>query len=309
MKNFVEYFKKHIIKIVLITRPWSFLMTITSVTLGTSYAYYENNVFDIIIYLITIIGAISLHAFTNVINDYFDTLHGVDKPGAPTTRYRPHPIISGLFEPHQVMKIALTYLLIATIMGIILYIWERPLILILGMLSALISFEYTGPPLKYKYKGLGELAVFIMWGPIMFLGAYYAQTKIFTINSLIVSFPVGLLVAAVLLIDGIRDYEYDKSVNIKTLPIIIGKYKALKLYCLLIILPYILVIIFTLINIIGITSLTVILTIPRSIKLLKNFLKYVPDTAAPQTAQFTLLFGITYIIGIILSNLLALYNI
>lgn len=309
MKNFAEYFKKLIIKIVLITRPWSFLMTITSVTLGASYAHYENNVFDIIIYLITIIGAVSLHAFTNVINDYFDTLHGVDKPGAPTTRYRPHPIVSGLFKPHQVMKIALIYLLIATIMGIILYIWERPLILILGMLGALISFEYTGPPLKYKYKGLGELAVFIMWGPVMFLGAYYAQTKLFTINSLMVSFPVGLLVAAVLLIDGIRDYEYDKSVNIKTLPIIIGKYKALKLYCLLIILPYILVIIFTLINIIGITSLAVILTIPRSIKLLKNFLKYVPDTAAPQTAQFTLLFGVTYIIGIILGNLLALYNI
>lgn len=304
MKNFAGHFKKLIIKMILITRPWSFLMTITSVTLGSAYAYYENNVFDTIIYLITIIGAISLHAFANVINDYFDTLYGVDKQNAPTARYRPHPIISGLFEPHQVIKIALTYLFTATIMGMILYIWERPLILILGILGALISFEYTGPPLKYKYKGLGELAVFTMWGPIMFLGAYYAQTKLLTINSLIVSFPIGLLVASVLLIDGIRDYDYDKSVNIKTLPIIIRRDKALKLYCLLLILPYMLVITFTLINIIGVTSLTVILTIPKSIKLLKNFLKHVPDTAAPQTAQFTLLFGITYIIGIILSRLI-----
>jgi len=301
MKNFIKNFQTLLMKIILITRPWSFFMTVASVTLGAVYAYYENNIFNVIIYLITIIGAIALHAFTNVINDYFDTLYGVDKPSSPTTRYRLHPIISKLFKPRQVIKISFMYLFIATIMGIILYLWERPLVLILGILGALISFEYTGPPLKYKYKGLGELMVFIMWGPMMFSGSYYAQTKLLTLDSLIVSFPIGLLVASVLLIDGIRDYDYDKAVGIKTLPIIIGKNRALKLYFLLIILPYILVIILALINIIGITSLIVLLTIPQSIKLLKNFLKYVPDTAAPQTAQFTLLFGITYIIGIVLS--------
>ncbi len=302
MRYDLNIFQKTVMKVIIITRPWSFLMTITSVTLGTAYAFYKNDTFDAIIYLITIIGAIALHAFTNVINDYFDTLYGVDKPGAPTTRYRPHPIVSGLFKPHQVIKISVMYLLIAIVMGVVLYLWGRPIILILGLLSALISFEYTGPPLKYKYRGFGELVVFIMWGPIMFLGSYYAQTKIITMDSLIVSFPIGLLVAAVLLIDGIRDYEYDKSVKIKTLPVIIGKDKALKIYWLLVILPYILIMLYTIMNILGTMSLLVLLTLIKLIKLLKNFLEHIPDTAAPQTAQFTLLFGIVYIIGIILSK-------
>ncbi|MGC8949147.1 MAG: 1,4-dihydroxy-2-naphthoate octaprenyltransferase [Thermoprotei archaeon] len=295
---------KFIINVVYITRPWSFLMTIASVTSGIAYAYYELNIFNPIIYLITLIGAISLHAYTNVINDYFDTLYGVDKPDAPTTRYRPHPIISGIFKPHHTLKISIGYFFVAVLAGFSLYLLRRPLILFLGLIGALISLEYTGPPLKYKYKGLGELAVFIVWGPLIFLGSYYAQTGIISFKPILISFPIGLLVAAVLLIDGIRDYEYDKSSNIKTLPILIGKQNALKLYYILITSPLILVILFIIINILGIPSLIIFLTLPKLISLIKRFSKQIPNTAAPQTSKFTLLFGIFYIIGMILSKII-----
>lgn len=297
-------FWRFIINAIYITRPWSFLMTIASVTSGVAYAYYELGVFNLITYLITLIGAISLHAFTNVINDYFDTFYGVDKPGAPTTRYRAHPIIADLFKPHQVLGISVGYLFIAFLAGISLYLSGRQMVIVLGFIGALISFEYTGPPLKYKYKGLGELVVFIVWGPLMFLGSYYAQTGIIFFKPVLVSFPIGLLVAAVLLIDGIRDYEYDKSAGIKTLPVIIGTKNALRLYYMLVIMPFILVVLFVIINILGNLSLMIFLTIPKLMNLIKSFSKRIPDDAAPQTSQFTLFFGITYIVGIIFSKLI-----
>jgi 1,4-dihydroxy-2-naphthoate octaprenyltransferase len=72
-------------------RPWSFPMTAVSISIGAAYAYSSYHVFDPTIYVITLIGSIALHAFVNITNDYFDTIYGVDRPGAPTTRYRPHP--------------------------------------------------------------------------------------------------------------------------------------------------------------------------------------------------------------------------
>ncbi|MEM3832428.1 MAG: prenyltransferase [Thermoprotei archaeon] len=303
MPSSFNSFWKLIINVIYIARPWSFLMTIASVTIGVTYVYYEFNIFNLAIYLITLIGAISLHAYTNVINDYFDTLYGVDKPGAPTTRYRPHPIISGIFKPHHILRISIAYLFIAALTGLSLYFLGRPLILFLGLIGALISLEYTGPPLKYKYKGLGELAVFIVWGPLMFLGSNYAQTGLILFKPVLISFPIGLLVAAVLLIDEIRDYEYDKFSNIKTLPIIIGQQNALKLYYILTTLPFILVTSFVIINILKVSSLIIFLTLPKLIDLIKHFSKQIPDVAAPQTSKFTLFFATFYTIGIILSKI------
>jgi 1,4-dihydroxy-2-naphthoate octaprenyltransferase len=71
-------------------------MTTVSISIGAAYAYCSYRVFDPTIYVITLIGSIALHAFVNITNDYFDTIYGVDRPEAPTTRYRPHPLISGI---------------------------------------------------------------------------------------------------------------------------------------------------------------------------------------------------------------------
>ncbi len=288
-----------------ISRPWSFLMTITSVSLSTAYVYYEKGIFDLLIYLLVLLGAVLIHAFINVSNDYFDTLYKIDIPGAPTTRYRPHPIVAGLFTPRQTFAISLGYITLALILALIfLFFLERPWIILIAAIGALISFEYTAPPLRYKYKGIGELVVFIGWGPLMFIGAYYAQTGIIPSTSILVSIPIGLYVASVLLIDGIRDYEYDKSSNIKTLPILLGRNTALKLYFSITTIPFVAVVLLILFNLLPITSLIVFLSLPRLINLMRIFSKEVPDIAAPLTAQFTLFYGILLIAGIILGALI-----
>ena len=76
----------------IISRPWSFMMTIISVSLGAVLALYMRSQIDILAYILSLLGAVVLHAATNIINDYFDIIYRVDVPGAPTTKYRPHPI-------------------------------------------------------------------------------------------------------------------------------------------------------------------------------------------------------------------------
>ncbi|MEM0472845.1 MAG: 1,4-dihydroxy-2-naphthoate octaprenyltransferase [Sulfolobales archaeon] len=279
-------------------RPWSFPMTIAAITAGSLYAYGVTGSFDITIYLLTLAGAVALHAFVNITNDYFDTLYGVDRPGAPTTRYRPHPIVSGLLTPSQTLIASAVIFAIALSSGIALTLIDRWLSIPLGLLGALVALEYTAPPARFKYRGLGELGVFAMWGPLMHLGAFYTQTGLIDLRPIAISIPIGSLVASVLVIDSIRDYEFDRSSGIRTLTVIIGKEKAFKLYIALIALAYIAPPALALAGVARPWILAALVTLPRALQLVRWFSKEVPDTAAPFTAQLTIIYGIIYSVSL-----------
>lgn len=291
-------------QIFIATRPWSFPMTIISISLGVVLAYYLNNVFRADLYLITLIGSVMLHAAANVINDYFDSLFGVDKPEAPTARYRPHPIIEGFMRPNDLMLMAIGLIISSLLIGLYLMFVSGPWALILGAIGALLAITYSGPPFNYKYKALGELIVFIVWGPIMVLGAYYVQTSVISQPVIIASTPIGLLVSAVLLANNIRDIEYDVSTGIRTIPIILGRGKSIYLYDLMIIMPFIIVPLLIVGGILGWLTLITVMALPKAIKLIKTFRREVPDTADPMTAQLVMIYGILYIVGIFLSGAL-----
>ncbi len=286
----IEYF--------LILRPWSFPMTVVAITVGSLYAYSVTGSFNIAIYLLTLLGSIALHAFVNITNDYFDTIYGVDRPGAPTVRYRPHPLVSGILSPQQVLLVSTLIFSIALLSGVALALVDRWLSIPLGLLGALIALEYTAPPAKFKYRGLGELGVFSMWGPFMHLGAFYTQTGSIDPRPLAISIPIGFLVASVLVIDSIRDYEFDRSSGIRTLTVIIGRERAFKLYIALIAIAYITPIATTLAGLTKPWILLSLATLPRAVQLIKRFSKEVPDTAAPLTAQLTMIYGILYSVSL-----------
>lgn len=291
-------------KIIISTRPWSFLMTAISITFGAVLALYLNNIFDPLLYILTLIGSISIHAAANISNDYFDTKYGVDRPGAPTTKYRPHPIITGFLEPNDLLKMTFIFISLGLVIAVYLSIVSGYLAFILGFIGILVALSYTSRPLAYKYKALGELFVLISWGPIMVLGSYYVQTSNVNIVPIITSFSIGVLVAAVLLANNIRDIEYDSGVNIRTIAIVLGREKSLKLYAAMVVSSYILILLIVLINFLEYSALLVFITLPKAISLIKSFMRRVPETADPQTAQLVMSFGILLILGIIISILI-----
>lgn len=285
------------------TRPWSFPMTILSVSLGSILAFYFDRIFDLTLYLITLVGAIALHAIANLTNDYFDSKLGIDKVGAPTTRYRPHPLIEGYMSTHDLLLIILIFTIVSLIIGIYLTMVIGPLIFILGFLGFLLAIMYSGPPIGYKYKALGEPIVFIIWGPLIVLGSYYVQTISFSANTIFTSFPIGILIAAVLLANNIRDIEYDASTGVNTIPILLGRKRATILYIIMLISAYLITLFLILTGLLRWQVFIVFISMPKALKLIRMFRQRVPDAADPITAQLVIIFGILYLIGILISTI------
>jgi len=104
--------------------------------------------------------------------------------------------------------------------------------LVIGALGGLISFFDTAPPLRLVHRGLGEIGVFLGFGPIMVMGAYYVQARTWSWEALFASLPVGILVALVLYVNEIPDRAGDAAAGKRTLPVrwskgaVIGVYGA-----------------------------------------------------------------------------------
>jgi len=282
----------------LATRPWSFIMTIISTSLGASLAFKEFNIF---LFILILIGLILAHAATNMLNDYFDVKTKVDRPGAPTSRYRPHPYLFGLIERKTFLTAIIFLYLIVILIALYIYLLVNTVILFILLIGLFASIFYTLPLLPLKYKAMGEPLVFIIWGPLIVGGTYYAITK--TINNYIIlaSFPIGILVSLVLMANNIRDIEYDSSAGIKTIPIILGRNKALKLFIILLIFSYSIVLFLSLTY--SLFMILAFISIPKAISIVRIFRKTIPDNADPLVAQLTLIFGIFYILGVIINNL------
>jgi len=286
----------------LASRPWSFTMTAISVSVGGALAAIDGN-FSWALYLLTLLGTILLHAATNLINDYYDVKSGVDTREVSTAQYRPHPLVEGKLDAGQVHKAALVLYALSTTIGIYLVATRGWQLLLLGLIGAFGSFTYTAPPLKYKYNALGEISVFLMWGPFMVAGSYFVQCQAFSMNAFWISLPFGILVALVLLANNIRDIIHDRDKGILTLAIVLGRRKGLLLYATMVVFAYLGIILMSFIGPLHLWSLIVLLSMPLAFRLLYQMIKQVPADADARTAQLDTAFGVLLVISLVLEGM------
>jgi 1,4-dihydroxy-2-naphthoate polyprenyltransferase len=289
----------------LATRPWSFTMTAISVGVGGAVAALDG-AFDVWLFLLTLVGAVCVHGATNLINDYFDYKSGVDRPGAPTTLYRPHPLVQGLISPQAVLWVSAGLYAIAAIIGLALIVLKGAGLLWFILVGAIASFFYTAGPIKYKYLALGELAVFLMWGPVIVGGTYFVQRGSLSPDAVLISVPFGLLVALVLLANNLRDIDYDRSAGIATLGTLLGQQKTRVLYQGLILLAYLATALLIALKILSPWGLLVFFSAPVAFRLIRTLQREIPNDADARTAQLDTLFGVWLIIGLILEKIFPL---
>jgi 1,4-dihydroxy-2-naphthoate octaprenyltransferase len=289
----------------LATRPWSFTMTAISVGVGGAVAALDG-AFDVWLFLLTLVGAVCVHGATNLINDYFDYKSGVDRPGAPTTLYRPHPLVQGLISPQAVLWVSAGLYAIAAIIGLALIVLNGAGLLWFILLGAIASFFYTAGPIKYKYLALGELAVFLMWGPVIVGGTYFVQRGSLSLDAVLISVPFGLLVALVLLANNLRDIDYDRSAGIATLGTLLGQQKTRVLYQGLILLAYLAIALLIALKILSPWGLLVFFSAPVAFRLIRTLQREIPNDADARTAQLDTLFGVWLIVGLILEKIFPL---
>jgi len=291
----------------LATRPWSFTMTFSSVTVGTLLAFLLTRAFNPLLYLLAFAGMIAFHAATNLINDFYDVKHGVDRMGAPTTKYRPHPVAAGAESPGTIRLWAGAFYAFTLIAGVYLSLVISPWVLVLVCVGVAGSFLYTADPVVLKARGLGEVTAFLMWGPLIPLGAYLVQTGTLSALPVVLATPIGILVALVLLANNIRDIDYDGSVGMKTVPVMIGKANGSAVYGGLLLITYAFVPVSIVAGLLPLWSLIVMLTVPEAVGLSRMFTNEVPDNADPRTAGLALKFSVLYMASLVLQIVFPLH--
>jgi 1,4-dihydroxy-2-naphthoate octaprenyltransferase len=285
-------------------KPQSFLISVMSVSVGTVLAALSHPIHwgD---YLLTVLGVVFLHGGTNVVNDYFDYKNKVDTTEVPGSYGNERRVlIQKLLSPSQVLLTGFILFGLSLMIGIYLTFAKGITVFVIGALGFLVGFFYSANPISFKYFALGEPAVFLMWGPLMVSGAYYVQTGGFSLQTFLVSFPLGILVALVLLANNIRDIQYDGQVGIRTLATELGKDRAIKLYRFLIAAVYLWTALMVVTKQLSPWSLSVLFSIPLAYKLAQGLQRRIPKDADARTAQLNTAFGAFLIVGLILGRFL-----
>jgi 1,4-dihydroxy-2-naphthoate octaprenyltransferase len=276
-------------------------MTAISVSVGAALAAIYGN-FSWWLYLATLAGTVLLHAATNLINDYYDVKSGVDTQEVATAQYRPHPLVEGKLAAGHVRTAAYILYSLSSAIGIYLAATRGWALLWIGIIGAFASLTYTAPPLKYKYSAMGEISVFLMWGPLMVAGSFFVQRQEFSINALWISLPFGVLVALVLLANNIRDIAHDRDKGILTLAIVLGRHGGFLLYATLVVIAYLGIIFMAIFGPLYLWSLIVLASIPLAVRLLRKMKEHIPADADARTAQLDTAFGVLLVISLVLEG-------
>ncbi len=181
------------------------------------------------------LGSIFIQVGTNLSNDYSDARRGAD------TEERLGPVrvtAGGLVPPSQVLVATYASFAMAVLCGVYLIIIAGPVLLLIGAASILAGVLYTGGPRPYGYEGFGELFVFTFFGLVAVTGSYYVQLQQLSWDAFILAVPVGLLAAAILIVNNVRDLETDRRAGKKTLAVRLGRARTRQLFAAMLILAY-----------------------------------------------------------------------
>ena len=287
-------------------RAWSFPASMVSVFLAGALALSYDGAINWWLFPLVIVCAFLYHAAANMSSDYFDFNNKVDKD---YTFGGSGVLTRGMLSPKELIKGALTVFGIASALGLILVYYHGWPMLALGAFGLLGAYFYCASPVGYKYFALGDLAVFLFFGTLMVVGAFFALTgNLFYWPAYIVSIPAGLLIAGILAANNIRDIKHDTEAGVKTLESVAGVKAGRGIYAFYIIGAYVSVVVMVVFQIVPVWSLVVFLSLPLAIKSLKTVGQ--SDVDAPEkiamadvmTAQLHTAFGVLFAISIAVSS-------
>jgi 1,4-dihydroxy-2-naphthoate polyprenyltransferase len=308
-KNDISFFKKWWISL----RPFSFPASTIPVVFGTVLAYvYSGAALHTGYFLLAFFGMLILHSGANVLNDIIDFQKGLDKVPAPVSG----GVVRRLITIREAKVASILLFSLGALIGLYLAYAVGPVLLLIGLPGLLIGVFYSiGGRLALKYRALGDLAVFLNFGILGSLGAWYVQTGTLSWIPVIWAIPMSTLVIAILHANNWRDIKSDREGQIRTIASMLGDKASLRYYGYLIFGPFFMVLALILIPYFLFPSMAfmpftfaiVVLSLPMALKLWqkalrrrqpKNPIDFVALDGA--TAQFNLAFGLLCTIALVL---------
>jgi len=220
-------------------RPRTLFLAVGTTVCGSGLAW-SYGAFSCNVFLLTTLTAILLQLLSNMANDLGDYHHGTDVTGERVGPQR--TVQSGAITPKQMKKAIYITIGLAVLVGLLLIYTALQfmdykyilLFLVLGGSAIWAAIKYTSGNNPYGYRGLGDIFSFLFFGPVPVVGTYFLHTHVFNFMPWLPAIGLGLMSAAVLNINNMRDMENDKKSGKITIPIRIGLVKA-KYYQLLLV--------------------------------------------------------------------------
>ncbi|MFQ5987091.1 MAG: prenyltransferase, partial [Thermoplasmata archaeon] len=279
---------------------------------GVLAAYQAANVFDPLLFALSLVGVILFHLATNMLNDNFDYRSGNDlaveheNPFAGGGRV----LITGRVNVNVHLAVAVTILIAGVAVGLLIFFFlggfgtfAGQLLFVIGVVGAGSVYSYVGPPLKLANRGLGEFFVGLAFGPLVVIGAYLVQTRTVTPGVVFLSLSMGLLVAAILWINEFPDVSADVSVGKRTLMARVGPERAVNVYIGLVIAAFLTPVLAALLRLVPLTTLLTLLAVPFAIRAIRGLRANYQDPHAlipanAGTIGLTVVFSILLLVGL-----------
>ena len=288
-----------------IVRPFAFTASVIPVLAGAALAWV-NELWNWAPFFGALLGAVFLHAGTNIVNEVYDVRKGVDTITSPRAS---HAIVKGRITERGALGLAAIAFALAVMVGLYL-VWLRgPAIVALGLIGLLGGWGYTAPPLEYKNRALGVPLVFLLMGPLMVEGAYFAVSGTWSLTALVLSIPVGLLVAAILHGNDWRDIREDSRAGIATISTRLGQRWAHYGYVGMVLGAYMVLALSVIARVLPAWTMLAILSLPFLAQVIRSAELGATGQARAiamidlQTARLHLAFGSLLVLGLVLSRL------
>ncbi len=274
--------------------------------------WYSPEAFPWLMFVCALVGAAALHVSANTFNDYFDWTSGTDALNADYfTPYSggSRSIELGLISERGLYRVAVGSLVISALAASpILYV-QGPAVLVFGAAGAFLAYFYTAPPLRLSARqGLGELSVGLAFGPLLVAGCVVALTGSVHAVDFVIGIPLGLLTAAILLINEFPDAYADGLAGKNHLVVTLGKAKSRWVYVALVALGFAVNVVLVLLDIFPIGALGMLLAVPIAMKAVKVLFMHYRDRelieANAATIKLHLVSGLLLATGIVASYLI-----
>ncbi len=237
--------------------------------------------FTLVPFLLVLVGFVVLHAISNLSNDYFGARRGHDTDDSPRRRYTVHPVLSGAVSTRLLVTGLLALAAIAVAIGVYFIVLRGLAAALLVAAGTLLLLAYDASPRALKELGLGEIAAFIVWGPLMVAGGFWMIAGRPSAAALVASIPYGLGVMSILVGKHIDQRLFDARHHQRTLPVVLGEASARRLNRASVVAMYVVVAAGIVAGALTPFALLVALALPRAVRAVRVMSEAAPAGPPP----------------------------
>jgi 1,4-dihydroxy-2-naphthoate polyprenyltransferase len=293
-------------------RPPYLTLSLVPLCVGTMLAWIETITtstplgrFHLAPFLGAIIVVLLLQVGGQLINDYYDYMRGIDR----SNLLGPGGLIQqGLVKPTRVLMVGMTLLVLGALLGLFVAFAGGAVAYLFGLIGVLCAYLYSATSRALSSLALGELVAFLIFGPLITLGAYMIQMGSMSRTAFIYSIPLGLLAAAVVHVNNMRDIEGDSQSGKLTIASMLGMQWSRAWFLVLLVAAYVIIVVLGISHSAPHWLLITLWTLPALVVIISGILR--TDNPAGfhlvmrQVLKLEVIFGMLLIVGLLIAALI-----